>query len=70
MVLEETRRETPAERAWYALRVEDEKGNWAITSPVYVQPHGPIERPPASALILEISNATRFVELGAPSSLT
>ena len=63
VVLEEARREGPAERAWYVLRVEDEKGNWAITSPIYIEPPGPSPRPPASALVLEIHNATRYVEL-------
>ena len=48
VVLEETRREGPAELAWYALRVEDEKGNWAITSPIYVGAEGRprLARPP------------------------
>jgi hypothetical protein len=63
VVLEAALREGPGSRAWYVLRVEDEKGHWAITSPVYVEPPGPSPRPLASALILEISNATRYVEL-------
>ncbi len=49
--------------AWYVLRAEDEKGNWAITSPVYVRPPRPAPRPPAHALVLEISNHTRYTEL-------
>ena len=38
VVLEATLREPPGDRAWYVLRVEDERGHWAITSPVYVEP--------------------------------
>ena len=38
VALEATLRETPGERAWYVLRVEDERGHWAITSPIYVEP--------------------------------
>ena len=38
VVLEATPREPPGERAWYVLRVEDEQGHWAITSPIYVEP--------------------------------
>jgi hypothetical protein len=49
--------------AWYVLRVEDERGHWAITSPVYVEPARPGPRPFASALVLEVSNHTRFIEL-------
>jgi hypothetical protein len=56
-------REPPGERAWYVLRVEDERGHWAITSPIYVEPAQAPARPFASSLILEISNATRYVEL-------
>ncbi len=48
---------------WYAFRVEDERGNWALTSPVYVEPSRPQPRPAASALLLEISNHTRYVQL-------
>ena len=49
--------------SWYVLRVESEGDYWAMTSPIYVEPS--MERPPstASAMILQISNATRFIEL-------
>jgi hypothetical protein len=63
VVLEESRCEGPSERAWYVLRVEDQRGHWAITSPIYVEPPGPAPRPFASALVLEVHNATRYVEL-------
>jgi len=45
---------------WYVLRAEDEQGNWAITSPVYV---GKPERVPAAAVVLGIGNYTRFIQL-------
>jgi hypothetical protein len=47
--------------AWYAFRAEDSRGHWALTSPVYVGPR----RPPreSSAVLLEVSNHTRYVEL-------
>ena len=63
VVVETTRREPPGEPAWYVLRVDDERGHWAITSPIFVNrpTFGP--RPAASALILEIHNATRYIEL-------
>ena len=50
-------------RAWYLLKVEDAAGDWAITSPIHVgsPPNSPA--PEAAALILEIHNATRFIEL-------
>jgi len=63
VVLEESLREASDARAWFVLRVEDEQGNWAITSPIRVEPPGSTPRPPASAMILEIHNATRFIEL-------
>jgi hypothetical protein len=63
VVLEAGISEPPGERAWYVLRVEDQRGHWAITSPV----HGPEEKPGASpfawSMILEIHNATRYIEL-------
>src|SRR5262249_12922290 len=62
-VLEEARSEGPSEPAWYVLRVEAQQGHWAITSPIYVEPPGPAPRPFASALVLEVHNATRYVEL-------
>jgi hypothetical protein len=48
---------------WYAFRAEDDRGNWALTSPVYLESPRPRPRPPASALLLEISNHTRYVQL-------
>jgi len=63
VALEATLREPPGTRAWYVLRVEDERGDWAITSPIFVEPAQAPPRPFASSLILEISNATRYVEL-------
>ncbi len=48
---------------WFVLRAEDEKGHWALTSPVYLEPAKKSPRPFASALLLEVSNHTRFVEL-------
>lgn len=63
VIVEETRREGEGASAWYVLRAEDEKGNWAITSPIYVEPEKAPPRPPSSAMILEIHNATRYIEL-------
>lgn len=48
---------------WYVLRVEDERGHWAITSPIYIRPATPQPRSSASALLLEIANHTRFIQL-------
>ena len=50
-------------RSWYVLRTEDERGHWAITSPVYFEPASAPPAPPAHALVLEISNCTRMVQL-------
>jgi len=48
--------------AWYAARVEDEKGNWALTSPIYFSKQN--DTPPHATLVaLEIGNFTRRVEL-------
>jgi hypothetical protein len=50
------------EKAWYVARVEDERGNWAITSPIYFSK--PNSRTPRASLIaMEIGNFTRFCEL-------
>ena len=49
--------------SWYVLRVEDERGNWCMTSPIYSEPDVVAEKPFASAMVLEISNHTRFIEL-------
>ncbi len=63
IVLEATLRDQPGDGVWYVLRVEDERGYWAITSPIYVKPAQASAVPFASSLILEISNATRYIEL-------
>jgi hypothetical protein len=52
-----------AEPSWYVLRVEDDRGNWAITSPIWFEPARPLARGFASALLFEISNHTRFIQL-------
>jgi hypothetical protein len=48
---------------WYVLRVEDQRGNWAITSPIYFESATGPSKAQAEAILLEISNCTRFVEL-------
>ncbi len=54
-------------RSWLVARAEDEDGKWCLTSPVFFSPnsHSPttLAQDNASAVLLEISNATRFVEL-------
>ncbi len=52
-----------AQTCWYVLRVEDPRGNWAVTSPIYFQTADRPAQPQAEALLLEISNCTRFIEL-------
>lgn len=54
---------TETERAWYVVRAEDERGNWALTSPIYFEPATPPAPAPAHTLLFEISNATRMVQL-------
>lgn len=49
--------------SWYLLRVEDERGNWAITSPIYFKSAAGPSQSQAEAILLEISNCTRFIEL-------
>ncbi len=49
------------EDAWYVARVEDEKGNWALTSPIYFERKKKTR--PASLIALEIGNFTRLCEL-------
>lgn len=50
------------ESAWYIARVEDERGNWAITSPIYFsKPNS--QNPRASLIAMEIGNFTRLCEL-------
>ncbi|MGA2497902.1 MAG: CehA/McbA family metallohydrolase [Tepidisphaeraceae bacterium] len=49
--------------AWFILRAQDQRGNWAITSPVYVFPAGGKLPASASAVLLSIANHTRFIML-------
>lgn len=56
-------REVATRDGWFVLRAEDEKGNWAVTSPIYVRPPVQPERPFAFSTVLAISNHTRFIEL-------
>ena len=51
------------EMSWYTVRAEDADGHWAVTSPIYFEPRQPPPRPASSALLLEISNASRYVTL-------
>ncbi len=50
---------------WILLRAENTSGKWAITSPVYLKPASSLTAPSPlkSAVILEISNHTRFIHL-------
>ena len=51
---------------WLSARAEDESSSWAITSAIYVErsDKAPKRTPQAkSACILQIANATRFIEL-------
>jgi hypothetical protein len=52
-----------SETCWYVLRIEDQQGRWAITSPIYLQSDVAAPEPQAEAIILAINNCTRFVEL-------
>jgi len=52
-----------SQTCWYVLRVEDQQGNWAITSPIYFQAANDPDELQAEAILFEISNCTRFVEL-------
>ena len=49
--------------AWFILRAQDQRGNWAITSPVYIFPTGAKLPESASAVLLSIGNHTRYVVL-------
>ncbi|MFI5378322.1 MAG: CehA/McbA family metallohydrolase [Tepidisphaerales bacterium] len=49
--------------AWFILRAQDQRGNWAITSPVYIFPAGAKLPASASAVLLSIANHTRYVVL-------
>jgi hypothetical protein len=51
------------EKAWYVARVQDNQGNWAITSPVYFEVQNPPKDVPKAAVLLEINNCTRFAQL-------
>jgi hypothetical protein len=51
------------ETSWYSLRAEDVEGHWAVTSPIYFESRQPAPRPAASALLLEISNISRYASL-------
>jgi hypothetical protein len=50
-------------REWFVLRAEDENGDWAITSPVYVTMGQDASPRDASLVLLEICNAERFIKL-------
>lgn len=63
VVLEATAADGPSSPCWYVLRAEDDRGHWAMTSPVYVGPPSAPGAIEASAMILQVSNATRFIEL-------
>ncbi len=58
--------ETPRQRhGWFVLRVEDRENHWAVTSPIFVE-NPALDVPDQRAnhaVILQISNATRFIEL-------
>jgi len=62
-VIELEREIEESQTCWYVLRVEDQRGNWAITSPIYFELGGEATASRAEAILLEISNCTRFVEL-------
>jgi hypothetical protein len=53
---------TETEASWYVLRVEDERGNWAITSPVYFTSEASTP-PRGNVVMLEIGNHARYTEL-------
>jgi len=48
---------------WLVARAENEKGDWAITSPVYFEPKRMITPQARDAMLLAIGNYTRFIEL-------
>ncbi|MEX2213192.1 MAG: CehA/McbA family metallohydrolase [Phycisphaeraceae bacterium] len=53
-----------AQPDWFVLRADDEKWSWSITSPVYVKTEAKrANEQPATALLMEISNHTRFIQL-------
>lgn len=58
----------PGDRfSWLVARAEDEQGNWCLTSPIYFEPAGGKQSEEGenrgAALLLEISNASRFATL-------
>lgn len=55
--------DAPAEADWYVLRADDQKWEWSITSPIHVSASAEPAARPASALLMEISNHTRFIQL-------
>ncbi|MGC8638258.1 MAG: CehA/McbA family metallohydrolase [Isosphaeraceae bacterium] len=48
---------------WWLARVEDDRGNWAITSPIYFRGEPAQPRSFSYALLLEIGNTAPMVEL-------
>jgi hypothetical protein len=52
--------------SWLVARAEDNHGKWCLTSPIYIEPKE-IIRPHSEArawtILLEVNNATRFVQL-------
>ena len=53
--------------SWLVARAQDQAGKWCLTSPIYFQPRQagkelPVTEP-ASAILLEINNTIRFVQL-------
>ncbi|MEX0936990.1 MAG: CehA/McbA family metallohydrolase [Pirellulales bacterium] len=50
-------------REWFVLRAEDENGDWAITSPIYVTMGQDASPRDASLVLLEVCNAERFIKL-------
>ncbi|MCS7253975.1 MAG: CehA/McbA family metallohydrolase [Armatimonadetes bacterium] len=51
------------EDAWYVARAEDIMGNWAITSPIYLNSGREVKPSTACLIALQIGNFTRLTEL-------
>jgi len=53
--------------SWLVARDQDQAGKWCLTSPIYFEPQsvgkGGPAKGPASAILLEINNTIRFVQL-------
>ena len=52
--------------SWIVALVDNEKGQWCVTSPIYLTPEGTKRedlRKDASAILFEISNHSRFAQL-------